>query len=56
MQQGCDSKAMRLSGPATLAEIGLGIETLIGGIQLGPVEGKLWLVERGMIREYQPPE
>ena len=56
MRQGCDSKVIRLSGPATLAEIGLGIETLIGGIQLGPVEGKLWLVERGMIREYQPPE
>ena len=55
MQQGCD-KLIRLSRPATLAEIGLGIETLIGGIQLGPVEGKLWLVERGMIREYQPPE
>src|SRR5438128_466769 len=28
MQQGCD-KLIRLSGPATLAEIGLGIETLV---------------------------
>ena len=34
MQQGCDSKVIRLSGPVTLAEIGLGIERLIGGIQL----------------------
>jgi predicted nuclease of predicted toxin-antitoxin system len=47
---------IRLSRPATLAEIGLGIETLIRGIELGPVEGKLWIVDRGMIREYQPPE
>jgi predicted nuclease of predicted toxin-antitoxin system len=47
---------IRLSKPATLSEIGLGIETLIRGIRLGPVEGKLWIVDRGMIREYQPPE
>ena len=47
---------IRLSKPATLAEIALGIETLIRGIRLGPVDGKLWIVDRGMIREYQPPE
>ena len=47
---------IRLSKPATLAEIGLGIDTLIRGIRLSPVEGKLWIVDRGMIREYQPPE
>jgi predicted nuclease of predicted toxin-antitoxin system len=47
---------IRLSRPATLSEIGLGIETLIRGIRLGPVAGKLWIVDRGMIREYQPPE
>jgi predicted nuclease of predicted toxin-antitoxin system len=47
---------IRLSKPATLAEIGLGIETLIRGMQLSLVEGKLWIVDRGMIREYQPPE
>ena len=47
---------IRLSKPATLAEIGLGIETLIRGILSGPVQGKLWIVDRGMIREYQPPE
>lgn len=47
---------IRLSAPATLAEIGLGIETLIRGIQSGPVERKLWIIDRGMIREYQPRE
>jgi predicted nuclease of predicted toxin-antitoxin system len=47
---------IRLSKPATLAEIELGIDTLIRGARLGPLEGKLWIVDRGMIREYQPPE
>jgi hypothetical protein len=47
---------IRFSRPATLAEIELGMETLVSGIRLGPVEGKLWIVDRGMIREYQPPE
>ncbi len=47
---------IRFSRPATLAEIELGMETLVRGIRLGPVEGKLWIVDRGMIREYQPPE
>ncbi|MBI2535423.1 MAG: DUF5615 family PIN-like protein [Gemmatimonadetes bacterium] len=47
---------IRLSKPATLAEIELGVDTLIRGVRQGPVEGKLWIVDRGMIREYQPPE
>ena len=47
---------IRVSKPAALAEIGLGIETLIRGIRLGLVEGNLWIVDHGMIREYQPPE
>ena len=47
---------IRLSKPATLAEIGVGIDTLIRGIEVGPVEGKLWIVDRGVIREYQPRE
>lgn len=47
---------IRLAKPATLAEIELGMDTLIRGVRLGPVEGKLWIVDRGMIREYQPPE
>jgi predicted nuclease of predicted toxin-antitoxin system len=46
---------IRLSKPATLTEVEHGIETLIGGMRLSPVEGKLWIVDRGMIREYQPP-
>jgi predicted nuclease of predicted toxin-antitoxin system len=47
---------IRLSKAATLTEIGLGIETLTRGIQLASAEGRLWIVDRGMIREYQPPE
>lgn len=47
---------VRLSKPATLAEIALGIDTLIRGVQLGLVAGKLWIVDRGMLREYQPQE
>ena len=47
---------IRLSKPATLAEIGLAMDTLVRGIQVGPVEGKLWIVDRGRIREYQQPE
>lgn len=32
------------------------IRTLIGGLAQGEIEGKLWIVQRGRIREYQPDE
>ncbi len=47
---------IRLAKPATLAEIDLGMDILIRGVGVGPVVGKLWIVDRGMLREYQPPE
>jgi predicted nuclease of predicted toxin-antitoxin system len=31
-------------------------KSLIGGLELEGIEGKLWIVEKGRIREYQPSE
>ena len=30
------------------------IRTLIGGLEQGSITGRLWIVQRGRIREYQP--
>ena len=32
------------------------VRTLIGALEREMIEGKLWIVQRGRIREYQPPE
>ena len=32
------------------------IQTLIGGLERGEIAGKLWIVERGYVREYQPED
>ena len=32
------------------------IRTLVGALADNPIEGKLWIVELGRIREYQPAE
>lgn len=32
------------------------VRTLIAGFRQGEIEGKLWIVQRGKIREYQQPE
>lgn len=32
------------------------VRTLIGGLERENMEGKLWIVQRGRIREYEPPE
>jgi hypothetical protein len=31
-------------------------KALIGGLELEGIEGKLWIIEKGRIREYQPSE
>ena len=46
---------VRLSKPATLDDLASGIDTLIRGVAQGGIEGKLWIIHRGRIREYQPP-
>jgi predicted nuclease of predicted toxin-antitoxin system len=32
------------------------VRTLVAGLKQGEIEGKLWIVQRGKIREYQQPE
>ncbi len=32
------------------------IRTLLAGLKQGRIEGKLWIMQRGKIREYQQPE
>jgi predicted nuclease of predicted toxin-antitoxin system len=32
------------------------VETLLDGLAHGSLEGKLWIVQRGRIREYQEPD
>ncbi|NKB72803.1 MAG: hypothetical protein GKR89_37505 [Candidatus Latescibacteria bacterium] len=41
------------SGPDDLRDL---LKTLIGGLASGPIEGKLWIIQRGRIREYQETE
>lgn len=40
-------------GPASLVELA---RTLVEGFRRGDVTGKLWVVQHGRIREYQPPD
>ena len=35
-------------------ELLLAIETLIGGLEKADISGKLWIIQVGAIREYQP--
>lgn len=41
------------SSPADLREA---IETLISGLEQAEIEGRLWIIQRGTIQEYQPIE
>jgi len=44
---------LRLSSGATPRDVTDGLRTFIGGLQRDSIEGKLWVVQRGRIREYQ---
>jgi len=45
---------LRLPARASHQDILEACHTLIGGLQKRKVAGKLWIVQRGRIREYQP--
>lgn len=47
---------IRLPRRATPDDLYDGMRTLIGGIERGSIEGKLWIVQRGRIRQYQPEQ
>lgn len=46
---------LRLPPQVTPTDLIDAIRTLIGGLAQRSIEGKLWTVQRGRIREYQPP-
>ena len=45
---------LRLPHKPTPDDLDTAIETLIGNLVESSVEGKLWIVQKGRIREYQP--
>ena len=45
---------LRLPHKPTEEDLLAEIRTLIGGLSDKAIEGKLWIVQRGRIREYQP--
>lgn len=47
---------LRLSSKPTPHDLQDAVQTLIGGLARRDVVGKLWIVQRGRIREYQPEE
>ncbi len=47
---------LRLPKAATHADLLAALETLIDGLSQNDVSGKLRIVRRGRIREYEPPE
>ncbi len=47
---------LRLPKAATHADLLAALETLIDGLAQNDVSEKLWIVQRGRIREYEPPE
>jgi predicted nuclease of predicted toxin-antitoxin system len=47
---------LRLPPSPTPQDLFDAILTLVGGIELQSVKGKLWIVQRGRIREYQQGE
>jgi predicted nuclease of predicted toxin-antitoxin system len=46
---------LRLPPKPTHADLVDAIRTLIGALRQSNVEGRLWIVQRGRIREYQDP-
>jgi hypothetical protein len=47
---------LRLPSKPTPDDLQRTIRTLIGGLARKEVRGKLWIIQRGRIREYQPPD
>lgn len=47
---------LRLSKRVTLQDMTDALRTLLAGLRRSSIEGKLWVVRRGRIREYQPPQ
>jgi predicted nuclease of predicted toxin-antitoxin system len=47
---------IRLPSRPTFADWREAIETLIQGLDVAEVEGKLWILQRGSIQEYRPIE
>ena len=47
---------LRLPPRSTPDDLFAAVRTLIGGLERESIDGKLWIVQRGRIREYQPEE
>ncbi len=47
---------LRLPSRATPEDLIFALGTMIGGLRKADVKGKLWIVQRNRIREYQPEE
>ena len=47
---------IRLPSRPTFEDWREAIETLISGLEVAEVEGKLWMIQSGSIQEYQPIE
>ena len=47
---------LRLPPRASADDLWQEVRTLIGGLKQGTIEGRLWIIQRGRVREYQPEE
>lgn len=47
---------LRLPPRASLQHLVHGVETLLRGLGDSQLDGKLWIIDRGRIREYQPEQ
>lgn len=45
---------LRLPPKPAIDDLIVCIQTLIGGLQRSSIEGRLWIIQRSRIREYQP--
>jgi len=50
----CGIAVLRVPEKATIEDIEHGITSLVGGLLTRDILGKLWVVQRGRIREYDP--
>ncbi len=51
-----DERRIRLPPRSTPDDLFAAVRTLIGALERESIDGKLWIVQRGRIREYQPEE
>ncbi len=47
---------VRLPSRASFQHLVQGVETFVRGLGDARLEGKLWIIDRGRIREYQPEQ